>query len=117
MIIDSIGILSSLYQYCDVAYIGGGFGKGIHNIQEAITFGKPVIFGPNYNKFKEANDLIALGGAFSINTSDELISTTENLFQDKGFYKKSSGICIKYVEENIGATEIILSKINELISL
>ncbi len=65
LIIDQIGILSGLYQYCDIAYIGGGFGKGIHNILEAATFGKPIIFGPNYQKFKEAVDLIDLGGAFS----------------------------------------------------
>lgn len=116
LIIDSIGILSNLYQYCDMAYIGGGFGKGIHNIQEVITFGKPVIFGPNYHKFKEANELIKLGGAYNINNSHELIDIVGKLFQEKELYNQSSEVCTKYVEDNIGATEIILSKINEFIT-
>ena len=59
LIIDNMGMLSSLYRYAQVAYIGGGFGAGIHNILEAVTFGKPVVFGPNYHKFKEACDIIA----------------------------------------------------------
>jgi len=66
LVIDSVGMLSSLYQYGTIAYIGGGFGKGIHNILEPATFGLPVFFGPNYQKFKEAVDLIELGGTFQL---------------------------------------------------
>ena len=117
LVIDSIGILSNLYQYCDVAYIGGGFGKGIHNIQEAITFGKPVIFGPNYQKFKEANDLIKLKGVFSIKNDIEFNSIVNHLFQDKELYKSSSYTCQNYVEENTGATDIIFSRISELVDI
>ena len=73
-----MGSLSSLYQYCDVAYIGGGSGKAIHNILEAVTFGKPVIFGPTYHKFKEAVDLIDLGGAFSVKNEQEFIFDSGN---------------------------------------
>ena len=72
LIIDSIGLLSSIYKYGKIAYIGGGFGVGIHNILEAVAFGVPVIFGPNYKKFNEAKDLIALGGANSISNFEEL---------------------------------------------
>ena len=81
LIIDNIGLLSSLYRYGDIAYIGGGFGKGIHNILEAATFGLPVLFGPNYAKFNEAVELIRLGGAVSITGMDELQSQPEPLAQ------------------------------------
>ena len=74
LIIDSVGILSKLYRYATVAFIGGGFGGGIHNIQEPVTFGVPVLFGPNYHKFSEARDLVSLGGVFCVTSSEELIN-------------------------------------------
>jgi 3-deoxy-D-manno-octulosonic-acid transferase len=113
LIIDTIGILSGLYHYCDIAFIGGGFGKGIHNILEAVTFGKPVIFGPNYQKFKEAIDLIRFEGAFSVKNSDELSAIINRLLNDSNFYKKSSETCVEFVIKNCGATGQILKKINE----
>ncbi len=113
LIIDGIGFLSSLYRYCDIAYIGGGFGKGIHNILEAVTFGKPVIFGPNYSSFKEAVDLVKLNGAFSITDKKELIYTTEMLLKDDEKYTISSDICRNYVLTNKGATEKIIKKLSE----
>ncbi len=110
LIIDNIGMLSSLYKYGSIAYIGGGFGSGIHNILEAATFGLPVLFGPNYKKFSEAIELINMGGAFSI--------TNESDFRDRMIYldnennlKQASKICKNYIENNIGATEIILKNI------
>jgi len=111
LIIDGMGFLSSLYQYCKVAFIGGGFGKGIHNILEAVTFGKPVVFGPNYHKFSEAVNLIHSGGAFS---ADEhcLISNIENLFHNVDQYEKASAACNEFINENTGATEKILDKIS-----
>ncbi|MCD4747617.1 MAG: 3-deoxy-D-manno-octulosonic acid transferase [Bacteroidales bacterium] len=111
LIIDSIGILSHLYQYSAIAYIGGGFGKGIHNILEAATFGKPVIFGTNYHKFQEAKDLIKSEGAFSINNSNELINKSKELLNNSDFYKKCSETCINYINEKKGATGIILKNI------
>jgi 3-deoxy-D-manno-octulosonic-acid transferase len=114
LIIDSIGILSSLYKYATVAYIGGGFGVGIHNILEAATFGKPIIFGPNYFKFKEAIDLIEKEGAFSFKESNKLVDVIDKLLEKEDYYKKSSDICSGYIEENIGACERILSKIEQL---
>ncbi|MCF6358026.1 MAG: 3-deoxy-D-manno-octulosonic acid transferase [Draconibacterium sp.] len=111
LIIDSIGLLSSLYQYGNVAYIGGGFGVGIHNILEAATFGMPVIFGPNYLKFKEAVDLISNGGAFSITNSNELVARINRLISDEKSLKISSQNSKNYVEKNVGSTKIIIKKV------
>ena len=102
LIIDSIGILSSIYQYANIAYIGGGFGVGIHNILEAVAFGLPVIFGPNYQKFNEATELINQNGAISISNYKELNSAI-NVFSD---FDKS--IASNYIQENSGATTKIL---------
>jgi 3-deoxy-D-manno-octulosonic-acid transferase len=111
LIVDGIGYLSHLYQYATIAYIGGGFGVGIHNILEAATFGKPVIFGPNYLKFREAVELIEAGGAFSINNTRQLNNKTTELLENKELLTKSSEICSAYVQGKKGATAIILSSI------
>ena len=108
LIIDNIGMLSSLYQYGDIAYIGGGFGGGIHNTLEAAAFGLPVIFGPKYDKFREAKDLIACGAAASISEKDDLVRAFERFKADKN----ASAIAKKYVEAKRGATEKILKVIN-----
>lgn len=110
LIVDGMGFLSSLYQYCHVAYIGGGFGKGIHNILEAVTFGKPVIFGPNYQKFAEARDLAGKGGAFPIDENN-FTETILKLFNDPILYKKSSKSCLNYIDEKKGATSSIMKQI------
>jgi len=111
LFIDSIGILLHLYQYARFAYIGGGFGKNIHNILEAATFGVPVIFGPNYHKFQEAIDLIKLGGAFPVNNYSELEQIIVKLIEDKAFQEKSSATCSNFVTQNAGATKVIMDKI------
>ncbi len=111
LIIDSIGLLSSLYRYGDMAYIGGGFGVGIHNILEAATFGLPVIFGPNYQKFREAVDLKKLGGAFPVTNYNELEKILLMLLGNPSEREKVSGLCRKYVEQNTGATRLILKKV------
>lgn len=115
LIIDSIGMLSQLYRYGSMAYIGGGFGAGIHNILEAAAFGLPVFFGPNYHKFNEARELIALQGAFSVQNPDELLSKVSELLSDPAKLSQASAISRKYVEEGRGATRIILSKVGELL--
>ena len=112
LVIDSIGILSHLYQYASVAYIGGGFGVGIHNILEAATFGNPVIFGPNYKKFQEAKDLIGLGGAFGIANEKEFCEIIEKLTINAEFKQNASQISKQYIEDKIGATEQIVEFIN-----
>jgi 3-deoxy-D-manno-octulosonic-acid transferase len=114
LIIDNIGMLSALYQYGDIAYIGGGFGAGIHNTLEAAAFGLPVIFGPNYAKFKEAKDLIATGAGFTVNGADELNKITGTLINDK-FHRLSAGKKAKdYVTGNVGATGIIVEYIEKV---
>lgn len=108
LIINSIGILSHLYQYADIAYIGGGFGVGIHNILEAATFGNPVIFGPNYQKFQEARELIALGGAFSISDNKGFLEISGKLLGDAEFLQKASMTSKEFVANKTGATRMIL---------
>jgi 3-deoxy-D-manno-octulosonic-acid transferase len=112
LIIDNIGMLSSLYQYGDIAYIGGGFGVGIHNTLEAAAFGLPIIFGPNYEKFKEAKDLIALQIGFSITTEDELKKAVIYLTEDTERYEVTSQKIKDYVKGHIGATGMIMGYIN-----
>lgn len=112
LVIDCIGILSSLYQYCDIAYIGGGFGEGIHNTLEAATFGKPVFFGPNYHKFKEAVELIERRAAFSIKNEEELQNGLRQLLNNADLYRESAQSSKQYVEENLGACERITAYID-----
>jgi 3-deoxy-D-manno-octulosonic-acid transferase len=107
LIIDNIGMLSSLYQYGKVAYIGGGFGVGIHNTLEAAAFGLPVIFGPNYQKFQEAKDLIEIGAARSISNASELAESFEYFIGNE----KAAADAAKYVASKKGATELILKKL------
>ncbi|WP_090502264.1 3-deoxy-D-manno-octulosonic acid transferase [Pedobacter terrae] len=109
LIIDNIGMLSSLYQYGKVAYIGGGFGTGIHNTLEAAAFGLPVIFGPKYDKFQEAKDLIAIGAGKSISSTEELIDAF-NTFIDN---QPSADAARKYVDDKKGATDQIVSVITK----
>lgn len=111
LIIDNIGTLSSLYQYAEIAYIGGGFGAGIHNTLEAAAFGLPVIFGPNYAKFKEAQDLITLKAGFSIANEAQLKGITDTLANDEAFYNACRKKILTYVEEHTGATNIIINYI------
>ena len=106
LIIDTIGLLSRIYYYSEVAYIGGGFGAGIHNILEAVVYGKPVIFGPNYHKFNEAVDLIKAGAAKSVKNRDEFEQAMIH-FLDPENQAWAGKLCIDYVNHNTGATRII----------
>ncbi len=111
LIVDSIGLLSSLYRYGNIAYIGGGFGAGIHNILEAATFGLPVIFGPNYRKFREARDLADLGAAFPVTKYDDLHNAIRLLLDDGQLRNEKSQITKFYVKQNRGATQKIINQI------
>lgn len=113
LVIDNVGLLSKLYQYGNIAYIGGGFGAGIHNTLEAAAFGLPVVFGPIYHKFKEAIDLVKPNAAFSIANEASLQSVVKQLVTDGTFYKNASFNAIKYVKENTGATEKIMDYIRK----
>lgn len=112
LIIDTIGILSYLYQYGKYAYIGGAFGKGLHNILESATFGLPLFFGDrNYQQFREAVSLVELKGAFPINDAKELYQAYKYLDQNENLYQQTSAICRNFVKENTGATKIIMDHV------
>jgi 3-deoxy-D-manno-octulosonic-acid transferase len=115
-IVDTIGILTKIYSYANVAYIGGGFGTGIHNILEPATFGVPIIIGPNYQKFKEAVDLVDKKGCFVIKNKAELIKVIQ-LFKNDELLKKYGTISENYVKNNIGATLCIISYINKKMTI
>ncbi|MEO7444118.1 MAG: glycosyltransferase N-terminal domain-containing protein [Ferruginibacter sp.] len=109
LIIDNIGMLSVLYQYADITYIGGGFGDaGIHNTLEAAVFGKPVIFGPEHEKFTEAFGLMDCGGAFTITNALELEKIFDELLENNKALLKAGNAAGKYVSDHAGATKIIL---------
>jgi 3-deoxy-D-manno-octulosonic-acid transferase len=116
LIIDNIGMLSSLYQYGEFAYIGGAFGKGLHNILEAATFGMPIFFGPNYNKFQEAKDLLERKAAFSIATTEEFAEQFTQLYVNEPERQEKAGIARQYVANNTGATEKILEHCKKILS-
>lgn len=111
LIVDCIGILMYLYSMCNIAYIGGGFGVGIHNILEAAVFSKPILFGPNNKKFQEAQDLLSLGVAKEIHSADDISFWVNRLVNNQEEYNKLSSLASSYVRENVGATEKILNAI------
>lgn len=111
IIVDCYGLLSSLYRYADAAYIGGGFGAGIHNINEAAVYGIPVMFGPNHKKFNEAFDLINCGGGRCIRHSSDVEDFLGRLESDKAFRLKCGNAAGKYIADNVGATPRIMKDI------
>ncbi len=114
LVIDSVGLLSRLYAYATLTYVGGGFTKdGIHNSLEAAVWGKPVIFGPNYRKYREAAELLAAGGAFSVATAEELKKLAGDLLTNESRLQASSRNAKSYIEKNTGATLRIMKAIQE----
>lgn len=111
LILDNIGMLSSVYRYAYVAAIGGGFGKGIHNILEPASWGIPVVFGPNHENFNEAKDLIAGGGARTFSNYPEFEQCINHWVSDEQMYKADASTARTYVIRNAGATKIITERI------
>lgn len=114
IIVDSFGLLNRLYRNASLVYVGGGFGKGIHNLLEAAVYGCPVIFGPNHHIFREAHELLKLGGGFTVKNSDEFIAVINKLLVDSTLRTKASEICKHYVLSNQGATLHVLQTIDRL---
>ena len=110
MVLDTIGLLSSIYRFGQVAYIGGGFGVGIHNTIEAAVYGVPVLFGPNYHHFREAQGLIDAGAARSISNYTELEEAIETAFANHETIGKKAA---DYVQSELGATQKIFKNIFE----
>ena len=104
LLVDKIGILKDIYKYCEIAYVGGGFGKGIHNLIEATANNIPVIFGPNHNKFKEAKELIKINAGKSIKNYIEFVNCIKNIKEDfdpsntKEYINKNSGASKKIID-------------------
>ena len=112
-IIDTIGILTKIYSYADIAYVGGGFGNpGVHNVLEPATFGIPIVMGPNYSHFAEATALVGLGGCISIKDTNSLMETFNLLLQNEDERLEKGHICSTFVQMNKGATEQILNNIS-----
>ena len=111
LFIDNVGMLSSLYQYGEFAYIGGAFGKGLHNVLEAATFGMPLFFGPNYDRFQEAVDLINEGAAFPVSSTNEFTKLFQTQYTDPS---ESARISRNYVQRNIGATAQVMTVLREI---
>jgi 3-deoxy-D-manno-octulosonic-acid transferase len=112
LIIDNIGMLSSAYKYAGIAAIGGGFGKGIHNILEPACWGIPVLFGPRHKNFREAVELINEKGAFSFDSFDNFSKALDKLLTDEPFCLKSGKTTLQYITKNTGATGKILAEIS-----
>lgn len=116
LIIDNIGMLSSLYRYGEYAFVGGGFGKGLHNILEAACYGIPIFFGnKNYQKFQEAIDLIMRGGAFEVSDYPDFKKKYELLINRPENYLMACEVSKGYIEENLGATDIIMNYCHQLL--
>jgi 3-deoxy-D-manno-octulosonic-acid transferase len=111
LLVDNIGMLSSAYRYAAMAAVGGGFGKGIHNILEPACWGIPVLFGPNYDKFREAGDLISRGGAASFDSFETFYATVEKYLSDNTALSLAGAACASYIAENKGATDRVYEKI------
>ena len=114
LIVDTIGLLSKLYRYADVAMIGGAFATGLHNTLEAAVFGIPLFFGPEYAKFQEAVELVRRKGAFSICTADEMSDRIAQFETDTEFYQNTCQICKDFVAENLGSCDKIMTYLPEL---
>lgn len=114
LVIDSIGILSSVYRYARIAYIGGGFGVGIHNTLEAAVYGIPVIFGPKYQKFNEAVSLIREGGAFTISNGRQLSEILDTLIHTPAIAEAAGQKALAYVRSQLGATAVISEELTKI---
>jgi 3-deoxy-D-manno-octulosonic-acid transferase len=115
LIVDQIGLLSQLYQYAHIAYIGGGFTKdGIHNVLEAAVFGKPVVWGPNDSKYQEAIGLRNAGGGIQIKDATTLNGTIHKLLSNANFYNATGDAALNYVQEHAGATQKTIESIKQI---
>lgn len=112
LIINCYGLLSSIYRYGHLAYVGGGFGVGIHNVPEAAVYGVPVLIGPNNKGFREAQDLLRMGGCFEVDGSTLFNAVMDRLIKDDNLRNTRGGICKDYIISNAGATDIIFKTLN-----
>ncbi len=115
LVVDTIGLLTKIYSYANLAYVGGGFATGLHNTLEPAAFGIPVVVGPKYHGFKEAEDLVAKGGIISIGNQQGFDSTMNKMITDETFLKECGMVNSNYLEKNVGATDIIVTHIRKIL--
>lgn len=115
LIIDNIGLLTKIYSYADMAYVGGGFATGLHNTLEPAVFGIPVIIGPKYSDFAEATDLVKQNGIFVISTPEEFGSKVTELFNNAPLVKSTGAVNASYIQQKVGATNTIMEYITKII--
>ncbi len=115
LIIDSIGLLTKIYSYADIAYVGGGFKTGLHNTLEPAVFGIPVIIGPKYHGFAEAEMLVERGGVIPIQNEVELHRLLQDFSESEGLRLKRGAINSDFVKNNLGATRTIVGHINDIL--
>ena len=108
LVVDTVGMLTYLYRYADLTYVGCGFGDAIHSILEPAAFGMPIFFGPRYHRFKEAVELVDRRAAFSIKSAEELAPLLLRFATDEGERRRAGDICRSYIERSVGATRIVL---------
>ena len=108
ILIDSIGHLSSLYAHASLAIIGGGFGKGIHNILEPAAFGIPILFGPKWRKFREAESLVKAGASFPVNNFEDFSAMVKKLCADPKFRQESGDLALSYMKSQMGSSDLII---------
>ncbi len=116
LIVDTIGQLKHLYAYSKIAFVGGGFGSGLHNVLEAVTFGIPVLFGPNIQNFPEAGELVQLKCAYPVKDASEFIEQVNNLLSKPMLLKLIDEMSKKFIRDNSGATGKIMNKVEENLS-
>jgi 3-deoxy-D-manno-octulosonic-acid transferase len=116
LLVDRMGLLSRLYKYADITYVGGGFGSGIHNVLEAAAWGKPVIFGPDHERYAEAQGLILAGGGFEVKDGAELGRVLKALTTDPGALQKASEAAHRYVADRTGATRTVVNGMRSVLS-
>ena len=110
-IIDMMGLLAKLYAQTDIAFVGGSFGPGVHNVLEAAVFGQPVLFGPRYRNSFEAVELVKAGCGFAVGGGEEIASKLDQLMQDNSLKAEIGAKALRFIQKNRGATECILSYI------
>jgi len=115
LIVDTIGLLTKIYSYADIAYVGGGFATGLHNVLEPATFGIPIIIGPQFDKFKEAVDLVENKGCIVVNNDSEFKNILDTLFLDSSYRLEKGQIAGDYISSNVGATEMIMNYVSDKI--
>ncbi len=115
LIIDTIGLLTKIYSYAQMAYVGGGFATGLHNTLEPAVYGIPVVIGPNYKGFKEAEDLVALKGIIPISKANELKSVLDNFIENPDVLEETGKINSTYIAQNVGATPLIMEHIDQIL--